>query len=396
MKKPDINIIANSLVSHNSIGGGDRIFIELAGGWRKKGYNLNFFVCAEGYKVCRNNSLNLHPTKFNIISNFDAQRYGVILAYIFRVFKAFITTNIDVASGDIIYSSSDFLPDVIPAREAKIRDKSLRWIAGFYLRAPNPFKKECMLNIRTVLYYLTQLISIYLMKKYSDLIFVLCEEDKAYLENFGIRRDKVIVINGGVDIEYVNRINPKERIHYDGCFVGRFHKQKGVFDLIKIWQLVVEEKKDAKLAIIGWGEEEWIQKIIKEISVRQLNENIKLLGFLDGEEKFRIIKSSKVFLMPSNYESWGIVAVEAMACGLPVVTFDIPVLKRNFPHGVIRVPLYDHKEFSKNVLNLLKDHKKYEEISREARKVANRYDWKLTVDLTEKLISELMMGGGTC
>ncbi len=72
-------------------------------------------------------------------------------------------------------------------------------------------------------------------------------------------RDKIVVIYGGVDIghseEYLASGNgiPIEKRKYDACFVGRFHPQKGVLELIDIWKMVCKDNSYAKLAMIGIG-----------------------------------------------------------------------------------------------------------------------------------------------
>jgi glycosyltransferase involved in cell wall biosynthesis len=67
------------------------------------------------------------------------------------------------------------------------------------------------------------------------------------------------------------------------------------------------------------------------------------------------LKSSKVFIFPSVFEGWGIAVAEALACGLPVVAYDIPALKENFGdcRSVFLVPVKNLEEMVMRILNIL-------------------------------------------
>ena len=159
------------------------------------------------------------------------------------------------------------------------------------------------------------------------MVFVTSEPDVEKFVTKKRSRDKITVIRGGVDIkpsmEYLNSGNviAKEKRKYDACFVGRFHPQKGVLELIDIWKLVCDKKPRAKLAMIGIGAlENAVKNRIAELG---LNDNIYLLGFKDGEEKYEIFKQSKIVVHPATYDSGGMAAAEGMAWGLPGVSFEV-------------------------------------------------------------------------
>lgn len=367
-----INLILNSFVSSKSISGGDRISIELCKGWQRRGHPIRLFVCQAGHYLCQRDKFQ---ADYHIISNFSTEKWGLFLAYTLRILKAFFFVP-KVKGPAIIFSSSDFLTDTIPAYRMKRKNKSTKWISGFYLVAPNPFQGETSWGLRSFLYFFTQRFSIYLMRKYADAVFVLNEEDKRCLEKRKIPIKKIKVVSGGVDLKGISQIKTPESHLYDGCFVGRFHQQKGILDLIEIWESVVRKREHTRLAIIGWGSRKQARRLKEEIKNKRLEGNIDLLGPLDGEEKIEILKSSKVFLFPSHYESWGVAACEAMACGLPVVAYDLSIFKKVFLQGMRAVPLGKTEEFAKNVLDLLENKEIYKNTREEALRMASRYDWK--------------------
>jgi len=381
----DISIIANSVVSSTSMSGGDRIFIELCRRWREEGFKVHLLVCEAGYHLCRRNGLEGH---YLIISRFNVKKFGVIISYLLRILCSLISI-FRLQNRHIIYSSSDFLTDTVPAYMMKTRNRGSRWVAGLYLRALNPFKRDTRLTLQSVLYYVSQKLSLLLMKQQAELVFVLNDDDRRYVEQEGIDPNRVKVIGGGVDFEFISHITAEQEGLYDACFVGRFHPQKGLFDLIKIWKNVCYKRKDAKLAIIGWGASEWFTNLTNDIRSAGLENNIDLLGFLDGYEKFRILKSSRVFVFPSLYESWGIVACEAMACGLPVVAYDLPIFRKNFPLGMKTVPIRDTKAFASTVLELLEDVSLRNKLKMDALRMASAYDWDTVADQTLQYLEKI-------
>ncbi len=109
----------------------------------------------------------------------------------------------------------------------------------------------------------------------------------------------------------------------DLIFVGRLIREKHVDLLVRAFGILSSEQPELRLLIIGEGpEQDAIIKIIQELS---LEDRITLKGFqTDHDKVIAWMKSSKVFVNPSTREGFGITALEALSCGLPVVTVDHP------------------------------------------------------------------------
>ena len=143
--------------------------------------------------------------------------------------------------------------------------------------------------------------------------------------------------------------------------------------MIEIWKIVCMKKKDAKLAMIGVGELEG--SIKDKIKMNGLDKNVVLFGFKDGLEKIRIFKDSCVVVHPAIYDSGGMAACEAMACGLPGVSFDLPALKTYYPKGMLKSACFDLGHFAENILNLLTNKELYGKTSKDALELAKEWDW---------------------
>ena len=124
-------------------------------------------------------------------------------------------------------------------------------------------------------------------------------------------------------IPNIVHLNPLSRTcNYDAksvIFVGRFHAQKDIRSLLKIWFLVYQRHPDWTLHIFGgYGEE---QNILLP-QIQQMNANIVVHEPTD--DIFNRYLESSIFLLTSIFEPFGLVLPEAMSCGLPVVAFDCP------------------------------------------------------------------------
>ena len=147
------------------------------------------------------------------------------------------------------------------------------------------------------------------------------ESTKRGLLSIGARGNIKIVPNG-VDLEEINAAPPAND-GSDVIFAGRLIKEKNVHLLIKSIGLIKDDIPNISCFIIGDGPERTsLEKLVQDLG---LEENIHFLGFLArSEDVFSHMKSSKVFTLPSTREGFGIVVVEANACGLPVVTVRHP------------------------------------------------------------------------
>ena len=133
--RPSINIVANAIYA---MSGGDRIFMEFARRWAGKGHAINVFTVEKGFKLCT--SYGLNNVSYQIWSSSKVDRLGLLISYIIRTIRGCIRAGskhiVSHASGDknvIVYSSSDFWPDSIPAFIMHRRIKNSRWVASFYM-----------------------------------------------------------------------------------------------------------------------------------------------------------------------------------------------------------------------------------------------------------------------
>jgi glycosyltransferase involved in cell wall biosynthesis len=141
------------------------------------------------------------------------------------------------------------------------------------------------------------------------------------LNNLGLCHE-INIIPNGIDFTRIRSISPSSE-SWDIIFVGRLIKEKHADMLIHALELLLYEFPDIRVLIIGEGPE--YLKIKHLIDDKKMNDSIHLCGFYrNHDDLIAQLKSSKVFVLPSTREGFGISALEALVCGIPVVTVDHP------------------------------------------------------------------------
>jgi L-malate glycosyltransferase len=139
------------------------------------------------------------------------------------------------------------------------------------------------------------------------------------LNNMGLHYDIKIIPNG-IDLTTIRSISPSSKSG-DIIFVGRLIREKHADLLIHAVKLLQNKTPDICAIIIGEGPE--YGKIKNLINNEKINNAVHICEFYQNHaDLIAQLKSSKVFVLPSTREGFGIIALEALACGLPVVTVD--------------------------------------------------------------------------
>jgi glycosyltransferase involved in cell wall biosynthesis len=131
---------------------------------------------------------------------------------------------------------------------------------------------------------------------------------------------EILMIPNGLDIGPIANIDPAPA-DPDILFAGRLLSHKNVDVLLRAMRILAEKDPNISLTIVGEGpEKENLEKLTDELGIRK---NVSFVDFFtDHNDLYRTMHASKVFVLPSTREGFGISVIEANASGLPVVTID--------------------------------------------------------------------------
>lgn len=151
---------------------------------------------------------------------------------------------------------------------------------------------------------------------YKKILTVSDSIEKEYV--FGkLIKNKIECIGNPIDVERIYQKSEEYTIdkQYDLIFLGRLTAQKNPKLLLDIFKYLISIRPNISIAVVGAGEkfEIFKEKVLKN----NLKKNIELYGFI--ENPYPILKSSKIMILPSKWEGYGLVAVESLSLGVPVV-----------------------------------------------------------------------------
>ncbi len=218
---------------------------------------------------------------------------------------------------------------------------------------------------------------------------------------FGLPEDKMVMIPNGVrppayqktmklcdkNIRVMFAL-PEEKII---LYVGRLVYEKGIQILVNAAPKILE-KVNAKFIIVGSGYmKEQLSTIVKSMN---LEKKILFSGFVEEEILLKLQKCADVSVVPSLFEPFGIVALEAMAAGSPVVVSDTGGLSEIVDHDLNGVKVYPNnpESLAWGVIKTLLDNKYRDHIRKNAyKKIREKYDWN-KIALKTKQIYESVLG----
>lgn len=344
------------IVNIYGLGGTIRTVINTANHLAEKGYKVRIVTL---FKSAEKPLFDIHPNvKIKVLNNLSKNKLGFkhTLKRVLRTQKSVLTNKHDVAYGlfnlhtDIILRrflkslNNEVLVTTRPALNllaAKYTNDSVVTIGQEHMNI-NAYKEELKRDIKKN------------YKKLNYLATLTDEDNKDYSELFKNCDLKVVKITNGIpelDGE-VSKLKNKTIVA-----AGRLTRQKGFDFLIDAFDLIKDKYPDWKIQIYGKGALK--SKLQQQINEKHLYNNILLMGPTDNiTEKFL---ESSIFVLSSRYEGFGMVIVEAMQCGVPVVSFDCPrgpgeILTHN--HDGLLVEKENPEELAK-ALSILMD--SYEE-----------------------------------
>ena len=340
--------------------GADKISIEA---WKLLDQKMvTIMTSLNGKKLCDRLCLQANF----IITTTESTFERPIQTYLKRIMVG-VWNAINTQKQDLLYASSDQLPDVLPAIILKIKNPSAQLVARSYHQIPRG---------RSILHG-AQLLSWFLLRFFSAQIITASPFMKKALTQHGFVSKKIHIIYPGISQKKSPAGSSKKR--FDATFLSRIHASKGIFDLVDIWKKVVSKNPNAVLGIIGTGEQQTVQNLQNKIHKYNLQKSIKLLGHLSDQQARTTIAESSVFLFPSFEEGFCLTIAEVLLLGTPIISYDLPLYADIFPQVLTTVAQSDIAAFAKKTHDMLQNPKRSQTKTLKGLQVASQFTWEKAI-----------------
>lgn len=355
------------------VSGGDVIYANLAKKFLNFGHEVKIITNEKGYEFCLSQKV---PQKAIVVQNSSwVDKFPLVFV---ELYKTTISTIREVLYSrdkpDIIFSSSFFWADLIPAVIAKIKHPKAKLIVGVYLIFPSPFsfKRYHGGQIKLFLHYLSQSLSLSLIRIFSNLVLTASEKDIGLYKN-------AIAIRGGVDIQQIKKVKARGK-KFDLVYYGRFHSQKGILDMLDIWKNIKLSRPTAKFLMIGAGPLQ--NEILEKSDKLGIKDSITFTGVMVGTKKYKYLKSCRVFTSASRFDTGNMALDETLACGVPGVVYDLKYFY--YPKGVIKIPVGRKTKMKNAILKLLNNTYTRSKLGKEGKNFIKQYDWE---NISQKILN---------
>lgn len=208
--------------------------------------------------------------------------------------------------------------------------------------------------------------------KFSHAFIACSQKGKTYYESYNLKKEAVFISHYTINNEAFKNNIPYSERPYDLLFSGQFTSRKNPFFFIEVAQKLRKTKSDLKILLLGDGP-------LKEEMLGTLSRsgiNFSYPGYASQKELPEYYRNSKLFLFPTEYDAWGVVANEALASSTPVLVTpmagcsDELVLQEI--NGYILPP--DADEWAKKCFTLLNDPAQWSSFSDNAQKTAAAFN----------------------
>jgi glycosyltransferase involved in cell wall biosynthesis len=208
---------------------------------------------------------------------------------------------------------------------------------------------------------------------------------------YGVPEERLTVIPNGVEYDRYRRpaieSEPGQLV-----VVGRLTKRKRQDRLVRVVRRLRDEGHDVRLDVAGDGPaRERLEGLVAELD---LDAHVTIHGFVDEERKIELLNRAELFVFASTQEGFGIVLLEAMAAGLPVVAKRLPVYEDFFVDGKNGVLVRDGdlQTFADAVQQMLDDGDLRRSMSKRNPETAAQYSWETIAERAEQTIREQCAG----
>lgn len=228
----------------------------------------------------------------------------------------------------------------------------------------------------------------YGMEQADKIIAVSDYTKKIVIERYGQPENKVHTVYNGIDISQRKTDKPKaNRRVKQVCFVGRITFQKGPDYFISAAEKII--RKDPSVHFVMAGSGDMLNKMISLVASKRISKNFHFAGFLNKEEVSRLFHMSDLFVMPSVSEPFGIVPLEALRDGVPVIISKQSGVSEVLHHAV-KVDFWDTDAMANAIYGVLNYKALSDFLMKDAEAEISQISWSNAADKINKIYESLI------
>jgi len=353
----DILLFNWRCLKNPAAGGAEKVTHEICRRWVKWGHHVHL-VCANYPGGTRND--NVDGVKITRLGG-RYSLYPLVFLHYLRNLKG---------KYDVVIDEINTVPFFTPKFVNEPKIAFIHQLASDILYEELPWPKA------QIWYFLEPKV----LELYKNIpVVTVSKSTKNDLINVGLPDKNIHIITEGVDhTVYKPRRHKYNNPHV--LYVGRLKKFKGVHFLIDAMSRVIQQVPNVKLDIIGDGDLEYKRNLMWRIRKARLEKNVKLHGYVNEEKKIRFMQKSQVLVLPSQGEGFGLVIIEANACGTPTIAANVRGLRDAVVDGEtgLLVPYGNVKSLAKAISNILSDEDMRNRFSENAIVWAKNFSWEKT------------------
>lgn len=346
-------------------GGAEIATLEHALGWIKANHKVIWF------------STNFrNAPSFENYRGISIYRQGTQLTIYLKAFLFYLKNHQKI---DIIIDEIHGLPFFTPLYVKKPKIAFINEVAGVIwdYMYPFPLNKSA------------KFIEPFILRLYKNVpIWTGSESCRDDLIKIGFQTDSIHVIHHGLSI-------PRITVHFNKekkptfIFINRLVKMKGIEEVIRAFNVIQKEKKDAQLWIIGRGDEQYIQKLKEMRHALALDDRIIFFGFVRDKQKIELLQRAHILLHASVKEGWGLNIIEAASLGTPSIVYRVSGLIDSVRDGVTGVIVKENNptNLARNSLMLLENHTLYRTMQKNGIEWTKNFTWQKSITQSLALLN---------
>ncbi|MFO7837847.1 MAG: glycosyltransferase family 4 protein [Candidatus Thorarchaeota archaeon] len=223
--------------------------------------------------------------------------------------------------------------------------------------------------------------------KVYDRVVLVDPSQKSIFTRLGVSEEKLTVVPNGVDTRlFIPNTNSKPNERVEFVYVGRLSVEKGIHVLLKAFRKYHKYNPYSRLTLVGEG-------ILKHIFQKSYDgDSVRWLGQIDHSKVPKVLQNADVFVLPQSIGGLGLSVMEAMSCGLPVITTKIGETANllSSEEGILVEP--DDDDAIYNAMKMLgEDEALRRSMGVKCRqKIESKYSWTTQVRLLEDIYANLL------